>query len=329
MEPATIKRTVILPSSYTGGDRFMQQLYQDSMAIVRHFGQPTFFITFTANPKWKEIVDELLPGQTAVDRPDLVARVFHLKQQHLLQEIKKKIIFGPYLGCVWTIEYQKRGLPHMHLLLFVQTNLDFLTSANVVKIISAEIPDGSTEIERELASIIKSCMIHGPCGGVSPQATCMVQDSGSGLSKCSKHYPRNFQEETIIQENGYPLYRRRNNGQSFQIPLRGQQFGGTYNMDNRWIVPYNPYLSWKYKAHINVEICSTVQAVKYIHKYVFKGSDQTTVAISETSDEIKQHLHGRYIGPTEAAWRLFEFSIHEEKPPVIHLAIHLPGEQAV
>ena len=81
VEPATIERTVILPSSYTGGDRFMQQLYQESMAIVRHFGRPTIFITFTTNPKWKEIVDELLPGQTAVDRPDLVARVFHLKQQ--------------------------------------------------------------------------------------------------------------------------------------------------------------------------------------------------------------------------------------------------------
>ena len=49
------------------------------MAIVRHFGRPTLFITFTANPKWKEIVDELLSGQNAVDRLDLVGRVFHLK----------------------------------------------------------------------------------------------------------------------------------------------------------------------------------------------------------------------------------------------------------
>ena len=52
---AKVGRFVILPSSYTGGDRFMQQLCQDSMAIVRHFGRPTLFITFTANPKWEEI----------------------------------------------------------------------------------------------------------------------------------------------------------------------------------------------------------------------------------------------------------------------------------
>jgi len=46
-----VGRRSVLPSSYHGGDRFMQQLYQDSMALVRHFGKPSLFITFTANPK--------------------------------------------------------------------------------------------------------------------------------------------------------------------------------------------------------------------------------------------------------------------------------------
>ena len=49
------------------------------MAIVAHFGQPTFFITFTANPKWVEIEAELNPCETAADRPDLMSRVFHIK----------------------------------------------------------------------------------------------------------------------------------------------------------------------------------------------------------------------------------------------------------
>jgi len=74
-----IGKRMVLPSSYVGGDRFMQQLYQDSIAIVRHFGKLLLFITFTANPKWVEIINELLPNQSAADRPDLVARVFNLK----------------------------------------------------------------------------------------------------------------------------------------------------------------------------------------------------------------------------------------------------------
>ena len=52
IDASAIGKRTILPSSYTAGDRFMQQLFQDSMAIVRHFGRPTLFITFTANPKW-------------------------------------------------------------------------------------------------------------------------------------------------------------------------------------------------------------------------------------------------------------------------------------
>ena len=92
------------------------------MALVRHFEKPLLFITFMANPKWTEIQQELFPGQTAADRPDLVARVFHLKLHNLLDQIKNKEVFGPWLGWVWTIEYQKRGLPHIHLLLFLKTD---------------------------------------------------------------------------------------------------------------------------------------------------------------------------------------------------------------
>jgi len=43
-------RRFILPLSFTDSDRFMQQLFQDSMAIVQYFGKPSFFITFIANP---------------------------------------------------------------------------------------------------------------------------------------------------------------------------------------------------------------------------------------------------------------------------------------
>ena len=91
-----ICRQIILPSSLTGGNRCMQQLFQDSMSIVRHCGHRILFITFTANQKWKEILDELLQGQTAVDTPDLVVRVFHLKHQQLLQNIENKNIFSRY-----------------------------------------------------------------------------------------------------------------------------------------------------------------------------------------------------------------------------------------
>jgi len=100
VDPVYVGKRVVLPSSYMGGDRFMQKLYQDSIAIVRHYGKPSLVITFTTNPKWEEIERELLPHQCASDRPDLVARVFNLKVQDLLNQIRHKEVFGSWLSWV-------------------------------------------------------------------------------------------------------------------------------------------------------------------------------------------------------------------------------------
>ena len=102
----------------------MQQLFQDSMALVRHFGQPDLFITFTTNPKWAKIEYALkdFPEAKAKDHPDIIAWVFCIKQKQLIKELKHDHIFGQFRECVWTVEYQKWGLPHMYLLLFLKLN---------------------------------------------------------------------------------------------------------------------------------------------------------------------------------------------------------------
>ena len=64
VEGSNIGKRIILPSSFTGGARYQHQLYQDAMAIVHRFGKPDFFITFTCNPRWREITDELLEKQS-------------------------------------------------------------------------------------------------------------------------------------------------------------------------------------------------------------------------------------------------------------------------
>ena len=77
---------------------------------------------------------------------------------------------------------------------------------------------------------------------------------------------------------------------------------GVLYWDNRLIVPYNPYLTRRCEAHVSVEVCATVKAVKYIHKYIYKSSDRT-VQIGGFQDEVGQHLNGRYIGPLQAIWQ--------------------------
>jgi len=57
----------------------MMQHYQYAIAIYRALGPPDFFVTFTCNPGWPEITNELLPSQRSEDRPDLITRVFRIK----------------------------------------------------------------------------------------------------------------------------------------------------------------------------------------------------------------------------------------------------------
>jgi hypothetical protein len=87
------------------------------MAIVRSLGIPDIFLTFTCNPSWPEIQLELLEGQTAADRPDLIARVFQMKVKKLLRGVCKVSWLTQVIGNIWMREYQKRRLPHIHLLL--------------------------------------------------------------------------------------------------------------------------------------------------------------------------------------------------------------------
>jgi hypothetical protein len=93
----------LLHSSFTGSPRYMIQNYQDGMAICRVFGAPNLFITFTCNPKWEEISDALLmePGQTHVDRPDIVTRVFKMKINEFTVDVRKGVAFGPVYACMF------------------------------------------------------------------------------------------------------------------------------------------------------------------------------------------------------------------------------------
>ena len=109
----------ILPSSFSGSTRNMQQHCQDALAINRYFGGGDLFITMTANPAWPEITSALLVGQKAPDCPDLVVRVFRAKLKSLMKDIKMGVL-GAMAAYLYTIEFQKHGLPHAHIIVFLK-----------------------------------------------------------------------------------------------------------------------------------------------------------------------------------------------------------------
>ncbi|XP_046686618.1 uncharacterized protein LOC124372283 [Homalodisca vitripennis] len=263
----------ILPSSYIGSPRHMQEYIQDAMTYVRAYGRPDLFITFTCNPNWDEINILLLSGQTTMHRHDITARVFKQKLKSLMNLITHHSVFGETLCWLYSVEWQKRGLPHAHILIWL---VDKVCPQEIDKIISAEIPDPN--FDKELFNIVTTNMIHGPCGTLNMVSPCM--DNG----KCTKRFPKPCQTDTITNIDGYPSYRRRdvdNGGQSYELRLSN---GVRVDIDNRWVVPYSPLLCKTYKAHINVELCSSVKSIKYICKYVHKGSDKAIFSVQNVND---------------------------------------------
>ena len=91
---------------------------------------------------------------------------------------------------------------------------------------------------------------------------------------CIKRFPREFNKTTIVNVDGYSIYRRR-----CIVDDEIIIWGSNGRFDNRWVVLYNPFLTRLLKAYINVEVCITVKAVKYIYKYIYKGHDKATLQI--------------------------------------------------
>ena len=60
--------------------------------------------------------------------------------------------------------------------------------------------------------------------------------------------------------------------------------GVRVDIDNRWVVPYSSLLCKTYKAHIIFELCSSVKSIKYICKYIHKGSDKAIFAVQNVND---------------------------------------------
>ena len=315
--PATVGQSIILPSSFTGSPRYMKEKTQDAMTYVRERGRPQLFITFTCNPTWPEITAELFDGQTAQDRNDLIARVFHMRAKAFIDVVTKGQLFGKTTCHMYTVEWQKRGLPHVHALFWLK---DKITGTKIDDAIRAELPLENED--PELHEMVKRHMIHGPCGRINPNAPCMKD------GKCTKRFPRHLLNDTQTDVDGYPLYRRRSReeGGTFTV-LHVRQMD--VEIDNRWVVPYNPVLTKMFNAHINVECCNSVKSIKYITKYVNKGSDQAVFGVQNEHDEVSRYETGRYMSSSEAVWRILEFPIHERYPPVIHLSVHLENGQRV
>ena len=253
----SLSQRIILPSSFAGSTRHMQQLLQDPLAINCHFKASDLFLTMTSSA-WPEIWDELKSGQTAADCPDVVVHAFFAKQKQLIKDIDTSI-FGKVFSYVFTIEFQKCGLPHMHCIIFLSEESKIHTPEQIDSILSSEFAEDNPE----LLELVKKLMVYNLCGAENPTAPCMQH------RKCTKGFPKPFRNQTTISEDSYASTRCHNTRHTHEVQEK--------QVDNHWVVTYSAYLIWKYHCHINIKSITSIKAVKYIIKYVYKGHDRITM----------------------------------------------------
>ncbi|XP_074337035.1 uncharacterized protein LOC141674212 [Apium graveolens] len=164
---------IILPAGFVGSKWYMQQNFQDALAVCRFIGHPDIILTMTCNPLWDEIqkMMEYLPGCIALNCPDIISRVFRLKLDQLLEDIKTKKYFGVCNGVMYVVEFQKRGLPHVHMLIWLDADSKKNLKQNMDKYVSAEISNPLLDLVGYAA--VKEFMIHGPCGLQNLKSPCM------------------------------------------------------------------------------------------------------------------------------------------------------------
>ncbi|XP_071713690.1 uncharacterized protein [Rutidosis leptorrhynchoides] len=309
-------KRIKLPSSFTGSARYMIENYRDAMALCRVYGYPDLFLTFTCNSKWPEITRALEGSNfNPEDKPAYQARMFKIKLDRLMSDIKKRKIFGRVRAELYTVEFQKRGLPHAHICIFLDERDKMSEPEDIDKYICAEIPDKNED--PELYQLVSDLMIHGPCGEKNPKCPCTDIEK-----KCTKRFPKPFSDVTSVDKDGYPVYRRRDDGRT--VKKQG------HDLDNRNVVPYNPQLLKKFQAHLNVEWCNQVGAIRYLFKYINKGNDRVTAGVcDEDTDEIKEYYDCRYVSSCEAIWRILSFDINHRNPTVIRLPFHLEDQHSI
>jgi hypothetical protein len=111
-------------------------------------------------------------------------------------------------------------------------------------------------------------------------------------------------------KDSYLICRRRDDAQVVEVR--------NAKLDNRWVVPLNPSLLMLYNCHINIEICSSIKAVKYLYMYIYKGLNGAFYSVDKSDngykvviDEIKWFRRARCVIPPEAVYWLYDFFISD------------------
>ena len=89
-------------------------------------GYPDLFITFTRNPKWPEITRFVKSRRlTPEDRPNIITRVFKVKLDHLIKDLRDNKVFGQVKAGI-LLPYYYTTIVYFKFELLINNNIIFI-----------------------------------------------------------------------------------------------------------------------------------------------------------------------------------------------------------
>jgi Helitron helicase-like domain at N-terminus len=298
----------------TGPRHYAEKLQNLLVAAGKYGTNNVLFVTVTASPSW-DFMRDLLDGQRADDRPDVVVRAFDIIRQQVTLDLEagvycpgdKKAAADYYAVAT---ELQKRGLPHFH---SVHHYPGKSWSARQIDEISwSHVPtDADEQRFPGLRALVLKHMLH------NHSERCGFYTTG----RCCWRFPQPPVAETYCDTDGkWHTWRRAG------------------ELEQR-VVPYNPTLLTLLKCHICFMVTSGTAAIGYLLQYNCKGDATIRAKIAEAReecaergcavDEVQVYQTHRVVSASEAVLRTTGHRMIVVSPPVKTIRIVLPADRAV
>ena len=248
------------PASLDGSSLKQQDYVDNALHVTAVNGSPSFLITMTLDVNHPDITENLGEGQTANTRPDVTAMVAHRAFERLLYFVHGGM-FGENLTTTATVEWQARGLPHLHLIVTNERQDRVLQAADADRFTTCEAPDDNDD----LLNLVARFMQHKHKAGECCEAEDLNETTGELHDKnarCKQGFPRPLAAYTHeVDEGGELLLRCR--GRRVEAP------NGLVAYD-RMTTEYNPALLLMFRCHINFRMVVSAGAQDYLFKYIMK-----------------------------------------------------------
>jgi PIF1-like helicase/Helitron helicase-like domain at N-terminus len=270
--------TVAVPHYIRGHRRYWKAEHGNLLTYISMFGKPHLFLTFSCfETGWPDVRD-LCNGGMSTNYPVEVTRHMERRFRKFFDEmiLAHDGIFRPHRvkEYYWRTEFQKRGSPHWHLVLWLE---NVSTADELFGYVSAHVPVE----DHELATIVRQCQRHqhrtDRCFRTGPT--------------CQYGFPRDLSEKSQLSEDGHRIVYKR------------------LTEEDRWINTYNAEALRAWRGNMDIQICTSASVVRYLAKYITKAEPEVEEHDTQRRNSIGQYLQDRDYGLAEVCYYLLGYHI--------------------